>query len=112
MHRYLLFLLLPVMLVALCACHRELPRPVKPLPTVTAPADETGVLYSEEAPLIAAAQTWEEAEEIGALYGITLVDFSHGVALYHTEEDPRDVIRRGQENGWPELTLNYIRQLS
>ena len=56
--------------------------------------------------LIAAAQTREEARAIADQYGITLVDWGYGVAKFHTDEDPREVIRRGQENGWPELSLN------
>ena len=110
MHKYFLWLLLPLILISLCACRRQVPPPGKPTPTRTSPTGEPGPLYSEEAPLIGAAETREEAEKIADLYGITLVDFSHGAALYHTDEDPREVIRRGQENGWPELTLNYVAQ--
>ena len=110
MHKYFLFLLLPLMLAALCACRREVPLPSKPEPSITSPTGETSPLYDQDAPLIGAAETREEAEKIAALYGITLVDFSHGAALYHTDEDPREVIRRGRENGWPELTLNYVRK--
>ena len=60
--------------------------------------------------LMASAQTQEEAQSIADLYGITLVDWGYGVATYRTDEDPREVIRRGQENAWPELSLNYIQQ--
>lgn len=56
--------------------------------------------------LMASAQTQEEAQSIADLYGITLVDWGYGVARFYTDEDPQLVIRRGQENGWPELCLN------
>ena len=56
--------------------------------------------------LIASAQTREEAQAIAAQYGIVLVDWGYGVAKFYTDEDPGQVIRRGQENGWPELYLN------
>lgn len=109
MHKFFLLLLLPLMLGALCACRREAPLHNRPIPSATSPTGETGrPLYDEEAPLLGSAETQKEAEEIGTLYGITLVKFSHGTALYQTEEDPREVIRRGRENGWPELSLNYL----
>ena len=57
--------------------------------------------------LIASVQTREEAERIGELYGIELVDFSAPAALYRTEEDPDAVIKRGMDNGWPKLEKNY-----
>ena len=103
MHKALIWLLLPVLLVALGGCRKEVP-----LPTHPEPSGGAGTLYSEETPLIGVAESWEEAEKIAELYGITLVNFSHNTALYYTDEDPRAVIRRGQENGWPELTLNYL----
>ena len=103
MNKALIWLLLPVLLITLCGCRREVP-----LATRHESGSGAGSLYSEEAPLIGVAETREEAEEIAKLYGITLLDFSHNTALYHTDEDPRAVIRRGPENGWPELSLNYI----
>ena len=60
--------------------------------------------------LIGKAKDNAEAAEIAELYGITLVDFGHGLALYYTEEDPKAVIARGEENGWPALSMNYTRQ--
>ena len=61
---------------------------------------------SENTPLMAEAESLEEAQALAGLYGITLVEFELGLATFATEEDPKAVIRRGQENNWPELTLN------
>lgn len=58
--------------------------------------------------LFCLADTEEEAKELAALYGITLVDFRYGVASFHTEEDPASVIARGKKNGWPSLSLNTV----
>lgn len=58
--------------------------------------------------LMALADTEEQAQEIAEQYGITLVSYEGGTAVYHTEEDPFSVIVRGQENGYPELSLNYV----
>ena len=104
MHKYLILLLLPVLLAVLCACRREVPLASAP----SASAGESGSLINEEAPLIASAATPEEAQEIADLYGITLVEHKRSFALYRTEEDPKAVIQRGRDNGWPELNLNYI----
>ena len=106
MHKYLILLLLPVLLAVLCACRREVPLASSPSPTAS--TGETGSLINEEAQLIASAATPEEAQEIADLYGITLVEHKRSFALYRTEEDPKAVIQRGRDNGWPELNLNYI----
>ena len=42
-------------------------------------------------------------------YGIEFVSFENGLALFRTEENPFDVIARGKENGYPELSINFIR---
>lgn len=60
-------------------------------------------------PLMAAVESEEEARSIAEMYGITLVSFEDGVALYRTDEDIFEVIARGQENGYPQLSINYIR---
>lgn len=58
--------------------------------------------------LMCLAKDQEEAEAVAESYGIELVDFQHGVAVFHTEENPYDVIRRGKENGWTLLSINHV----
>lgn len=60
--------------------------------------------------LMALASSEEEAEEIAFLYNIELVSYADGVAVYTTEEPVRDVILRGKEEGYPELSINFIRE--
>ena len=62
--------------------------------------------------LTALVDTQEEADEVAEQYGITLVSYESGVAVYHTEENPYDVITRGQENGYHELSVNLTRKLA
>ena len=59
--------------------------------------------------LIGSAKSEEDANRIAELYGIRLIDYSYGMALYETidGEDELEVIKRGKENGYPELSLNY-----
>lgn len=64
-----------------------------------------------ENPLLASVATQEEAEEIAEQYGITLVSYENGIAVYRTEEDPYNVIARGQENGYHKLSVNFIRRV-
>ena len=59
--------------------------------------------------LMAEAETEKDAQEIAEQYDIELVSFENGLALYHTEEDPFEVIARGQENEYPQLSVNFIR---
>ena len=81
------------------------------LPTVELEVGEAEQLLLADNPLIATVATEEEAKEIADLYGITLVSFEYGVAVYQTEEDPTKVITRGQENDYPQLSLNLKREL-
>lgn len=62
-------------------------------------------------PLMAAAETEEQAQEIAEQYNIKLVSFENGIAVYNTEEDPFEVIARGEENGYPQLSINFIRTI-
>ena len=85
-------------------CAREIPAP--------APSAQMEALpVAEGKELFALAETKEEAEKIAGLYGIELVEFSNGVAAFHTEENLGDVIARGEKNGWPPLEVNTVQQL-
>lgn len=63
----------------------------------------------EEQPLMAMVETEEEAEKIAEQYGIEMVSFSDGVAVYQTDEKLADVLARGREQGYPQLYLNLER---
>lgn len=64
---------------------------------------------AEEQPLMAMVETEDEAEKIAEQYGIELVSFSDGVAVYQTDEKIADVIDRGREQGYPQLYMNLER---
>lgn len=70
-------------------------------PAFTAPDN-----VSSRGQLMGSAKTLEDAQALAELYGIELVEYRHELALFRTEEDPREVIRRGRDNGWPGLSLN------
>lgn len=115
-------LILMLLMALLCGCTPAAEPPAKEpseptrqestTPSTPTMAEDvtTGQTYAE-AQLLGEAETREEAEELAELYGITLVDYKNGLGRFHTEEDPRDVIRRGKENGWPELVLNRVTSL-
>ena len=75
--------------------------------------DESSIepLELAENQLIALADSEEQAREIAEQYGITLVSYEMGVAVYHTEEDPLEVIARGQEKGYPALSPNFVQSI-
>ena len=58
---------------------------------------------SDPSQLTALADTPEEAQEIAELYGIELVSYSYGVAVYHTDKDIAELIQLGLDNGYPTL---------
>ena len=122
-------LLMAVLLaVPLWGCQRsrdtvpEKTVPKATLPKQTAPGkedpgDQTETIpaldaVSDRGQLMAGAESRQKAEELARLYGITLVDYQHQVALLFTEEDPGEVIQRGKDNGWPELSLNRMNHSS
>lgn len=72
---------------------------------------EVQVGFIAEEQLMALVETEEEAESIAEQYGIELTSFSEGVASYKTEENPADVIARGQDNGYPPLFMNMERTI-
>ena len=71
----------------------------------------SGIEIAQGAELLMLADSRGEAERVATLYGIELVEYSYGVATFHTEENPQTVINRGIENGWPRLDLNTITRL-
>ena len=88
---------------------KTVPAETAPLETIPTPgfAETVPGDISQKGQLMASAETLEEAQKLAELYGIELVDYSYQIALFRTEEDPRAVIQRGKENGWPELSLNH-----
>lgn len=58
--------------------------------------------------LMCLADSREEAQRIADLYEIELVSWEEHVAVFHTEEDPNEVIRRGEANDWPRLDINHV----
>lgn len=61
-------------------------------------------------PLLADAGTEEEARKIAEQYGITLVSYGNGIATYQTDEDPYEVIARGEKKGYPKLSINFVQE--
>ena len=58
--------------------------------------------------LMCLVDTEDEAKAIAKQYNIELVEFSYGVATFHTDENPNDVIAMGKKLGYPELSLNGV----
>ncbi len=56
--------------------------------------------------LLCMADSEEEAKRIAELYQIELIRYGDGVAVFHTEEDPRAVIERGVKESLPGLSIN------
>ena len=123
MKRFLIWILAAALLLCGCRSSAEATKPgAEPAPTRDAqiqppqPADPehpdvpSPDDVSPDGQLIGKADSPEEAEEIAALYGIELVNCQNGLALFRTEEDPKEVILRGEENGWPPLSLNRTLQ--
>ena len=100
-----------LLLFALAGCGKSAairpantPVPSGAEPSVTAPEYEGG------RELFTLAKTREEAQAIADQYGIELVEFGDGVAVFHTQEDPYAVVQRGAENGWTPIEVNSIKQ--
>lgn len=57
--------------------------------------------------LLAVVDSKEEAEKIAITYNLTLLSYDGMIALYHTDENPVDVINRATEEGFLGFELNY-----
>lgn len=112
MNRFFIIFLLLLLPLGLWGCKRsgDISRPENIAPWKD--SDSKGIgSAGEEGQLMGFAESQEDAEALAELYGITLVEYQNGLALFHTDEDPKEVIRRGQENGWQELSLNRVQKL-
>ena len=110
-----IFLSLTALLLSGCAGSQK-PQPtettvVTAQPPVCTQSQTEETAGAVEPQLMALTDTEKAAEEIAGQYGITLVSWQDGLALFFTEEDPETVVRRGVKNGWPELSVNYLRDL-
>lgn len=68
--------------------------------------ENSSEIKKKETELIALAEDQAEAEKTAELYGIQLISFSDGVAVYITDKDPQELIELGDNNGYPTLTVN------
>ncbi len=64
---------------------------------------------AEDAPLMAVVESIEDARETAGQYGIELISFEDGIALFQTKENPLVVISRGEQYNYPPLSVNYVR---
>lgn len=95
-------------MLLLCGCGKK---PEAVIPVITEIPTQQGYI-AEGKELFAVTDSREDAEKIAELYGIELAEYSSGVASFHTEEAPGAVIQQGEENNWPRLEINYIRELN
>lgn len=61
--------------------------------------------------LMCLADTQEEAEEIAQAYGIELVSFDLGVAVFKSDIPYSELITYGEENDLKRLSINHIQKI-
>lgn len=64
------------------------------------------VVEGEE--LMCLCENEQEAKEIATLYEIEFVYFANGVATFTTDKNLGEVIQKGKDNGWTELSVNHV----
>ena len=69
---------------------------------------ESGEILHSTKRLIGSADSQEAAEEMAELYQITLIEYMDGKALFETQEDPLEVIARGEKEGYPQVWMDNI----
>ena len=91
-------------LLLLCGCNLSVGQPTKG-------SDLEGEVAAGQE-LTCLAQNREEALAIAEQYEIELVTFEAGVAVFTTQRSWREVVEQGKKLGWPELSPNYIMELT
>lgn len=108
-----------ILAVVLVGCTRAPAGPSTETPThppSTAPTaaetetTQTAQTESSGTQLTGPAETLEEARELAEKYGVELLRWNYGVAVYYTEENPSEVNRRAEAAGLPELSINHSRK--
>lgn len=63
--------------------------------------------------LIANAENEDAAEKIAKLYGIVLISYDYKVATYANTsgKNAAELIKWGEENGYPAISLNHIQSI-
>ena len=75
-------------------------------------AAETAAPAAEHTPNLSFwADDEADIDRVSELYGIECVFREGHMALYYTEEDPQEVIARGDAAGWPHLEARTSGQL-
>ena len=101
-------IILPLLLgLLLCGCAKPEMQIETEAPELTQSTGDMLDMYVENE-LLALVDGPEQAQQIAELYGIELVEYSDGLARYYTEEDLAQLIRLGEEKGWPKLHYNNI----
>jgi hypothetical protein len=80
-------------------------KPHAPTLTPAATAQPPEQEDSMNANLMAWADDQTQAEQIAALYNISLVFYSDHIATFYTEQDLNEIIELGKANGWTELSI-------
>lgn len=96
MRKWKLLVVLPLLLSLLLGCSR------REAPVI---GNGSGTVGGR---LMCLTGSEDEALELARLYGIELISYSNGVAVFYTEEEPAAVIQRGREQGWTELVPDGI----
>lgn len=107
-----------ILAAILAGCARtpaETPSAAQTQPPSTTPAMEETEQATQTQPsgtqLMGPAETLAEARELAEKYGVELLRWNYGLAVYYTEEDPAEVIRRAETAGLPELSINHSNKL-
>ena len=109
-------LILAVVLVGCTRAPAEPTATAQTHPPSTAPTaaetetTQTAQTESSGTQLTGPAETLEEARELAEKYGVELLRWNYGVAVYYTEENPSEVNRRAEAAGLPELSINHSRK--
>lgn len=61
--------------------------------------------------LYALTKTEEESCKIAELYDIILIEYKQGVATYHTEKNPHEVVKLGEKKKYPPIYINYLNHM-
>ena len=78
--------------------------------TIVVESGQLSADIAEGREIMALVDSQKKAEGIADSLNIEFIEFNQGIAVYHTKENPSDVVKRGRSMGY-DICINHVTPL-